>query len=196
MAKVHVCNVVVLDNPSDFNNPFQFEITFECIEDLPEDLEWKIIYVGSAESEEYDQVLDTVYVGPVPEGRHKFVFQANPPNPEKIPEADLVGVTVVLLTCSYRAAEFIRIGYYVSNDYTQPELKETNPSPPQMDKLQRNILATNPRVTKFKINWDSNTTENCENIPPKTDPNQMCSENSQSLEGPLKSGATARMEVD
>ena len=54
---------------------FQFEITFECIEDLPEDLEWKIIYVGSAESEEYDQVLDTVYVGPVPEGRHKFVFQ-------------------------------------------------------------------------------------------------------------------------
>ena len=94
MAKVHVCNVVVLDNPSHFNNPFQFEITFECIEDLPEDLEWKIIYVGSAESEEFDQVLDTgksinpkycyterynfgftVYVGPVPEGRHMFVFQ-------------------------------------------------------------------------------------------------------------------------
>ena len=56
MAKVHVCNVVVLDNPSQFLNPFQFEITFECIEDLPEDLEWKIIYVGSAESEEFDQV--------------------------------------------------------------------------------------------------------------------------------------------
>ena len=54
---------------------FQFEITFECIEDLPEDLEWKIIYVGSAESEEFDQTLDTVYVGPVPEGRHMFVFQ-------------------------------------------------------------------------------------------------------------------------
>ena len=56
---------------------FQFEITFECIEDLPEDLEWKIIYVGSAESEEFDQVLDTVYVGPVPEGRHMFVFQVS-----------------------------------------------------------------------------------------------------------------------
>ncbi len=75
MAKVHVCNVLVLDNPSPFLNPFQFEITFECIEDLAEDLEWKIIYVGSAESEEYDQILDTVYVGPVPEGRHMFVFQ-------------------------------------------------------------------------------------------------------------------------
>lgn len=184
MAKVHVCNVVVLDNPSHYLNPFQFEITFECIEDLPEDLEWKIIYVGSAESEEFDQVLDTVYVGPVPEGRHMFVFQADPPNPEKIPEADLVGVTVVLLTCSYRSAEFIRVGYYVNIDYTDPELVEANPSPPLWDKLQRNILATNPRVTKFKINWDS--AENNENVPPKRDPN-LLSDNSQSMEAPLKS---------
>ena len=63
MAKVHVQNVVVLDNPSNFSNPFQFEITFECVEDLQEDLEWEIIYVDSAESEAYDQVLDAVYVG-------------------------------------------------------------------------------------------------------------------------------------
>ena len=39
------------------------------------DLEWKIIYVGSAESEEYDQTLDSVLVGPVPAGRQMFVFQ-------------------------------------------------------------------------------------------------------------------------
>ena len=102
MAKVHVCNVLVLDNPAQFMSKLEFEITFECIEDLPEDLEWKIIYVGSAESEEYDQILDTVYVGPVPEGRHKFVFTADPPNPAKIPVTDVVGVTVILITCAYR----------------------------------------------------------------------------------------------
>ena len=102
MAKVHVCNVLVLDNPTQFMSKLEFEITFECIEDLPEDLEWKIIYVGSAESEEYDQILDTVYVGPVPEGRHKFVFTADPPNPHKIPVSDVVGVTVILITCAYR----------------------------------------------------------------------------------------------
>lgn len=39
------------------------------------DLEWKMIYVGSAESEEHDQILDVIYVGPVPEGRHMFVFE-------------------------------------------------------------------------------------------------------------------------
>lgn len=38
-----------------------------------------MIYVGSAESEQYDQVLDTIYVGPVPEGRHMFVFEVSNP---------------------------------------------------------------------------------------------------------------------
>ena len=142
-----------IDNPSLFFNPFQFEITFECIEDLKDDLEWKIIYVGSAESEDYDQVLDTVFVGPVPEGRHMFVFQANAPDPSKIPVADAVGVTVVLLTCSYRSKEFVRVGYYVNNEYMNPELRENPPSVPQFEKLQRNILATDPRITKFKIDW-------------------------------------------
>merc|ERR1711936_598053 len=159
MAKVHVCNVLVLDNPTQFMSKLEFEITFECIEDLPEDLEWKIIYVGSAESEEFDQILDTVYVGPVPEGRHKFVFTADPPNPAKIPVSDVVGVTVILITCAYRGQEFIRVGYYVSNEYDDPEMQETPPETPLFDKLTRNILASNPRVTKFKINWDSTTSQ-------------------------------------
>ena len=60
---------------------------------------------------------------------------------------------MVLLTCSYRTAEFIRIGYYVSNDYTDPDMKENNPSPPKMDQLQRNILATNPRLNIEKKEW-------------------------------------------
>jgi len=159
MAKVHVSNVVVLNNPCEFNTPFQFEITFECFEELKEDLEWKIIYVGSAESEAYDQVLDTVVVGPVPEGRHMFVFQADPPDTSKIPVADAVGVTVVLLTCSYRGKEFVRVGYYVNNEYSDPEMRETPPTVPQYEKLTRNILATQPRVTRFKIEWDDKPAE-------------------------------------
>ncbi|KAL1502766.1 hypothetical protein ABEB36_007864 [Hypothenemus hampei] len=172
MAKVQLCNITVMDNPSPFLNPFQFEITFECIEELKEDLEWKMIYVGSAESEEYDQVLDSVYVGPIPEGKHMFVFQADPPNVTRIPENDALGVTVVLLTCCYRSQEFIRVGYFINNEYSDPELKENPPSPPQFDKVTRNILASEPRVTRFKINWEEpnnqesmqGSTENEENM--------------------------------
>ena len=39
------------------------------------DLEWKVIYVGSPESPEYDQILDSIMVGPIPPGTNKFLFQ-------------------------------------------------------------------------------------------------------------------------
>ncbi len=41
------------------------------------ELEWKLVYVGSAEDEKYDQELDSVLVGPVSIGRNKFVFQVS-----------------------------------------------------------------------------------------------------------------------
>ncbi|XP_006874347.1 PREDICTED: histone chaperone ASF1B [Chrysochloris asiatica] len=157
MAKVSVLNVAVLENPSPFHSPFRFEISFECNEALADDLEWKIIYVGSAESEEFDQILDSVLVGPVPAGRHMFVFQADAPNPSLIPETDAVGVTVVLITCTYHEQEFIRVGYYVNNEYPNAELRENPPQKPDFSQLQRNILASNPRVTRFHINWDNHT---------------------------------------
>lgn len=66
----------------------------------------------------------------------------------------------MLLTCSYRGQEFVRVGYFVNNDYTDPELRENPPAKPLFDKLTRNILASKPRVTRFKINWDdSNGTD-------------------------------------
>lgn len=65
-----------------------------------------------------------------------FVFyKADPPNVSRIPENDAIGVTVVLLTCSYRAQEFIRVGYFINNEYSDPELRENLPSPPQFDKV-------------------------------------------------------------
>lgn len=184
MAAVHINNVEVLDNPSGFYTPFKFQLTFECLEELKEDLEWKMIYVGSAESEEYDQVLETIYVGPVPEGRHTFLFQANAPDVSKIPEADVVGVTIILISCSYRKQEFVRVGYFVNNDYTDPALRENPPSKPIVEQLTRNILATKPRVTRFKINWYDPS-------PPVTNGDMMSTSQDESS-GPSASGQIPR----
>jgi histone chaperone ASF1 len=53
----------------------------------------------------------------------------------KIPVVDALGVTVVLLTCSYRQQEFVRVGYFINNEYTEPELRENPPAQPQFDKV-------------------------------------------------------------
>lgn len=75
MAKVHILNVNVHNNPANFFTPFQFEIFLECLEDCQYDLEFKIIYVGSAETVDYDQILDQIVVDAVPKGQFKFMFQ-------------------------------------------------------------------------------------------------------------------------
>ena len=142
-------------NPNSFGVPLQFEIQYEClVSALNDDLEWKLTYVGSAESDAYDQVLDTVLVGPVVMGSYKFVFQADPPDVSKIPAGDVLGVTVLLLTCSYNAKEFIRVGYYVNNEYADEELRETPPPVVRLDRVVRNILAEKPRVTRFPCEFD------------------------------------------
>lgn len=74
-------------------------------------------------------------------------------------------MTVVLIVCSYNDQEFVRVGYYVNNEYEDPEMKENPPEKPELDKVIRNILSEKPRVTRVPIKWDNVD----ENPPPKVD---------------------------
>jgi len=99
-----------------------------------------------------DQVLDDLSVGPIPRGTNKFIFQAKSPDSSKIPNDQVLGVTVILLTCAYDGREFIRIGYYVNNEYIDASLIDNPPDKPIIEKIRRNIL-DKPRETRFAIKW-------------------------------------------
>jgi histone chaperone ASF1 len=96
-------------------------------------------------------------VGPVPVGINQFILEAGCPDYSSIRNEDLIGVTVVLVTCSYMNQEFLRIGYYVRNEYSEPFDEENYPNPVDITKLTRNILVDEPRVTRIPIQWDGNT---------------------------------------
>ncbi|KAK0101640.1 Histone chaperone asf1 [Cadophora gregata] len=166
MSVVSLLGVNVLNNPAKFGDSYEFEITFECLEPLQKDLEWKLTYVGSATSDEHDQELDSLLVGPIPVGVNKFIFEADPPNTSRIPDAEILGVTVILLTCAYDGREFVRVGYYVNNEYDSEELNADPPAKPILEKVRRNVLAEKPRVTRFAIKWDSEASAPAE-FPPE-----------------------------
>lgn len=136
---------------------------------MPADLEWKVVYVGSAEDSSRDQVLEDVAVGPVPVGLHRFVLQAPAPNPQLIKNSDLIGVTVILITCSYLEQPFVQVGYYVNNEYSIPFEPENYPNPVDITKLTRSILAQEPRVTRYAIDWtcNPNSAEAAQRAPPE-----------------------------
>jgi histone chaperone ASF1 len=50
MSVITLLDVKVLNNPANFSDPYRFEITFDSLEALQKDLEWKLTYVGSAQS--------------------------------------------------------------------------------------------------------------------------------------------------
>jgi len=154
MSCVTVKSVRVIQNPAKFTDPLEFELSFESIAELKEDLEWKIIYVGSAGSTAHDQELESVLVGPVQVGVNKFIFKTNPPDPSKIPKDEIIGVTVILVKCSYKDQEFVRIGFFVNNEL--PEGEETPETFTEQDysRIARNILTSKPRVTSYAVSWD------------------------------------------
>lgn len=146
------------------------------------------MYVGSAQSDSFDQELDTCSVGPVPVGVNSFDFevsvafeacmlsheasstltcmQADAPSPTRIPDSDIIGVTVIFLTCSYKGQEFVRVGYYVNAEYDDSALREQHEKaqesegqlqPPKplehLERIVRHVLNDKPRVTRFNITW-------------------------------------------
>ncbi|KAL0480455.1 histone chaperone ASF1A [Acrasis kona] len=153
MSSVMIKDVKVFSNPAPFNSPIEIEVTFECVEELKEDLEWKLVYVGSSEDDAQDQELDSIMVGPINVGTNQFTFSANPPNHESIPRDQLLDNSVIFLEGSYLNEKFVQVGYFINNEYTDPLLKENPPNPHEVDKIQRNILADQPRITTFPIDW-------------------------------------------
>lgn len=91
-----------------------------------------------------------------------FDFVAPAPKHDLLPSVDpeeILGVTVIIITASYRDKEFVRVGYYVNTDYEDEELRANPPPQVVWDKLYRNVLIEKPKVTRFQNPWDSGTSD-------------------------------------
>lgn len=173
MSTINIINIVCKNHIDRFTSPFKFEIMFECLAELKEDIEWKLIYVGKADDPSYDQELDSVLIGPLQLGQMKFDFDTDGPNIQKIPKEEVLGVTAIIITCSYKNQEFFRVGYYINNVYDDESLSADPPEEPQYEKIKRLILHNKPRITKFNINWDNSV----DHIPSYSDHGMFSSEN-------------------
>ena len=117
-----------------------------------------MIYIGNAEDTKYDQILETIEIdGPFQLGSMKFEFVGDAPDISKIPESEILGVTAIILCCSYNNQEFFRCGYYLNNLYDNEEMNFNPPEKVDSEHLVRSLLADKPRITRFDIDWDNVT---------------------------------------
>lgn len=128
-------------------------------------------YVGSAQSDSYDQLLDSVEVETVL-ATMEFEFDAPPPNLFLVPREDQLDNSAVILSAKYKGREFCRVGYYMRHEYSSEfvnSLRSVNPdgtldiAEPELpcgEKLNLQFLhrivdSDNPRVTHYLIDWDA-----------------------------------------
>ena len=156
MASINILNIIPKNITCKFTEPFSFEVIFEVLSELKKEMEWKMIYIGSAEDKKYDQVLETIEIdGPFQLGSMKFEFIGDAPDISKIPESEILGVTAIILCCSYNNQEFFRCGYYLNNLYDNEEMNLNPPEKVDKNHILRSLLADKPRITRFDIDWDN-----------------------------------------
>ena len=154
---IRVTNVDI-DNPEGpFTEGYSINIAFEAMEPLNKDINWKIIYIGHPNKEEYDQTLEDIEMPVSSAASFKFNISTEAPELSKIPKGEILGVTALLISCHYDGKEFFRVGYYVNTYYLDPELNAEPPSTPIIEKLMRSVLKDQPRVTNFHIEWDTSS---------------------------------------
>ncbi|CAD8133531.1 unnamed protein product [Paramecium octaurelia] len=155
MALINITNIVFDSDTALFNSPIQMQITFEVMRQLDEEIEWKLIYIGSPTSDKYDQVLEQFSMPPLQQGTMQFTLMSSGPNFELIPSKDdLFGASAIILSVKYRKQEFFRVGYYVYNTYLEPELIENDPPQVLIERVYRQINTQAPRVTRMNIDWE------------------------------------------
>jgi histone chaperone ASF1 len=152
-APLVISKIDFINNPAEWKDSYKVQITFEAHEELKKDAEWQLIYVGSASDEKHDQTLESVVVGPIAKGRHKFEFEAGAPDPSKIPPENIQDITILLLKCFYDGKMFSKIGWFVTNEYEEEELQLNKPAQPILEKLKRQIKIDDVRVTNYTCCW-------------------------------------------
>ena len=91
MAQVQINNIIVNNNPALILAPFSFTVTFECFHPLPGTFDWKIIYIGSPNNPNCDQVIDSFDMENLSAGVMQFNIESNAPNFNLVPPEEIIG---------------------------------------------------------------------------------------------------------
>ena len=155
MSKIRVTNIMLNSNPEPFVSPINVQIYIDLLSKITNDLEIKVVYIGSAESSEFDQVLTNVSIPLKELGQCYFELSMNPPDIEKIPTIeDLLGPSVLMVCAFYNNQEFFRCSYFVYNNDIKKDSSELNEENFDINSIYRCFLTDKPRIKLTDIDWE------------------------------------------
>lgn len=152
---INVTGVSLVDQAmASFQSPFKFNVALECFQNT-DNVSWDVTYTDGDKMES----LLTTSPSAVNVGVHTVPLVTKAPTSlanTDIPMLQAGGKesAAVIISGKKGDEEFVRVGYFVANGYTDPELIANPPAQLNLHKLSRNILDS-PLITTFDVKWDN-----------------------------------------
>jgi histone chaperone ASF1 len=153
---LRITNILLSDKSEPFLSPINLEIFYETFSTLQLPVTFKIIYIGSIESSQYDQILLSLEKPITHIGEEKLSLMAVSPNPDLIPTLeDLLGMSALMVSCSYNNQEFFRCSYYVRNDYiSEIDVNQIQQKNLICQNVFRCFFTAKPKIIINDIDWN------------------------------------------
>lgn len=140
-------------NPNRFRDNLQWKMRVEVLDHLSEQITVSFVWVGSANSSAYDQLLDEFEIGPFPVGTTDFVLDCDGPQANLVPPNELLDVTVLNIVFSYKGQPFLKVGYYARVAYWDDSLNAMPPQVVNEELLGKSLVMSQPTVVNIPIVW-------------------------------------------
>lgn len=103
MGYFNITNIEFLQSFQGLNESFNLKIKFECLRDISQEVEWKVLYVADSDDKSCDQELDSIYMNNLAVGASEFDWVVSQPDYSKIPNpAEIFDSTLLMIIVSVR----------------------------------------------------------------------------------------------
>ena len=153
-ASINLTNISLVEQDvSSFQSPFKFNLNVECFQET-NNVSWDVTYTDGDKS----QSLLATTPSTIEVGVHTIPLVTQAPSliaNTDVPMLQAGGKesAAVIVSGKKGNEEFVRVGYFVANGYTDPELITNPPAQLNIHKLSRNILDS-PLITTFDVKWE------------------------------------------
>jgi len=144
-----------LDGAASFDDPFRLTVNFTVIEPLdPPDFDITIGY-GDGNEEEGLLILEEATISSYKLGQPaRAVLEFDPPKIEELAQDQVHGMTSLSVFFTWNENLWMRVTYFLSNMYDDPQLDLDPPEPPLTQQMHRHIHEGElRRVVHYPIDW-------------------------------------------
>ena len=155
MGYLNVTKISFQRGGSKMEEALQLEVKFDCLKQIDNEIEWRVVYVADPNDSSQDQVLDQIFMDSLDYGASSFEWEVPAPDYSRLASPfDVFDTAILMVIILIEGREFFRCSYLMSCEYASEEMRDNPPERVEWAHLHRKISANNPVITVNETVWE------------------------------------------